>query len=181
MRIATLGPTGSNHELVASRYLRAKAPRGHDIKLMPSFEEAFEALEEGKVDHVLQCTAHPAHSHCVGRYMHRLFPVDAFIAGSKPLAVLARTDVMSLQTLGLQPATRHYTDLSSYAALVEKASIVDVTESLLAGECDAGICALEALEAYPDQLRLIKELGPALDTWVVFGRTPLPSTDSRVY
>ena len=42
MRIATLGPTGSNHELVASRYLNRHAPQQGDIVLYTAFEEAFE-------------------------------------------------------------------------------------------------------------------------------------------
>lgn len=181
MRIATLGPAGSNHELVAGRYLQANAPGGGEILLLPTFEEAFTALLAGDVDRVLQCTAHPAHGECVGRYMHRLFPVDAFIAGSKPLAVLARAEVPHPRTLGLQPATRHYTDLSGYDAVIEQPSIVTVAEGLLAERFDAGICALEVLDAHPGRLRLVEDLGPALDVWAVFGPTPLPATDPRVY
>ncbi|BCB71748.1 hypothetical protein HMEPL2_20990 [Vreelandella aquamarina] len=181
MRIATLGPGGSNHELVASRYLNRHAPQQGDIVLYTAFEEAFEALLSNSVDYVLQCTAHPEHGHCVGRYMHRAFPVDAFIAGSKPLAIISRVKVETPKTLALQPATRYYADLSSYDKLIEKPTIVNVAEGLLDGEYDAGICALEVQAKHPQQLRIVKELGPALDTWVVFGRTPLPNTDSRVY
>ena len=181
MRIATLGPAASNHALVASRYLQTHAPDTGDIVLMPDFERAFEALLTGDVDHVLQCTAHPQHSECVGRYMHRLFPVDAFIAGSKPLAILARAEVHAPRTLGLQPATRHYTNLSGYAELIEKPTIVSVADSLLAGEFEAGLCAQETLDAHPDALRLVEALGPALDTWTVFGRVPLPMTALNVY
>lgn len=181
MRIATLGPTGSNHELVASRYLDRHAPPQGDIILCTAFEGAFEALLANSVDYVLQCSAHPEHGHCVGRYMHRAFPVDVFIAGSKPLAIVARANVDIPKTLALQPATRFYTDLSHYEALIEKPSIVNVSQGLLNGEYDAGICALEVQAQHPRQLRVIKELGPALDTWVVFGRVPLPNTDSRVY
>lgn len=181
MRIATLGPAGSNHELVAGRYLKGLAMASGDVVLKATFEEAFEALLAGNVDRVLQCSAHPEHGHCVGRYMHRLFPVDAFIAGSKPLAILARADVDVPKTLALQPATRYYTDLSSYPKLIEEPSIVNVAEGLLAGKYDAGICAMEFQARYPQQLRVLTPLGPALDTWVVFGPTPLPATDSRVY
>ena len=181
MRIATLGPAGSNHELVANRYLHRHAPQQGDIMLYAAFEDAFEALLANSVDYVLQCSAHPEHGHCVGRYMHRAFPVDAFIAGSKPLAIIAQAGVDTPKTLALQPATRFYTDLSQYEALIEKPSIVNVSQGLLNGEYDAGICALEVQAQNPQQLRVVKELGPALDTWVVFGRAPLPHNDSRVY
>ncbi|UYO74000.1 hypothetical protein M0220_14125 [Halomonas qinghailakensis] len=180
MLIATLGPAGSNHELVANRYLNRHAPQGN-ILLYTAFEDAFKALLEHKVDRVLQCTAHPEHGHYVGRYMHRVFPVDAFIAGSKPLAILARVDVKTPKTLALQPATRFYTDLSGYSEIIEEPSIVNVSEGLLNGEYDAGICAQEVQAQHPQQLRTVKELGSALDTWVMFGRTPLSNTNSRVY
>lgn len=181
MRIATLGPSASNHALVTRRYLNTHAPRHGKVVLMATFKEAFEALLNGDVERVLQCTAHPQHGECVGRYMHRLFPVDAFIAGSQPLAILARAEVAEPNTLGLQPATRYYADLSTYTELIEQPTIVSVAEGLLAGELDAGICALDLLTAHPESLRLVKNLGPALDIWAVFGRTPLPDNDPRVY
>ncbi|MFY0992617.1 hypothetical protein [Halomonas sp. C05BenzN] len=173
MRFATLGPAGSNHELVLERYLAVRGLARADIRLVDAFPTAFEALLAGEVDYVLQCSAHPSHGDCVGRYMHRAFPVDTFIAGSKPLAVLARTEVAVPRRIGLQPATRHYTDLAGYAEQVEEASIVTVAEGLLAGRYDAGICALEVLERHPDRLRLVEDLGPALDVWVLFGRQKL--------
>ena len=37
MRIATLGPSASNHALVARRYLDAQAPGQGEVVLMPTF------------------------------------------------------------------------------------------------------------------------------------------------
>ncbi|MGM0785831.1 MAG: hypothetical protein ACQEUM_17170 [Pseudomonadota bacterium] len=144
------------------------------VQLAESFAVAFDALLEGATDFVLQCTAHPSHGECVGRYMHRAFPVDAFIAGSKPLAVLARREIETPRSIGLQPATRHYTDLSGYTEQIEAPTIVDVAEGLLEGRFEAGLCARETLEQNPQHLRLVEDLGPALDTWVLFGREKLP-------
>ncbi|WP_346795842.1 hypothetical protein R5M92_10315 [Halomonas sp. Bachu 37] len=181
MLIATLGPSGSNHELIALRYLAKYGlaqhgqPSSH-LALFDRFEAAFEALLAGRVSHVLQCTAHASHGDCVGRYMHRAFPIDAFIAASKPLAVLGRKEIARPRSLGLQPATRHYTDVSGYAELIDVPTTVAVAEGLLAGHYDAGICALEYLERYPARLRLIQALGPAMDTWVIFARQPLSAS-----
>lgn len=174
MRFTTLGPAGSNHELVLNRYLAARGMTEATVQLSESFAVAFDALLEGTTDFVLQCTAHPSHGECVGRFMHRAFPVDTFIAGSKPLAVLARAEVSEPRTIGLQPATRHYTDLSGYAQRIEAPTIVDVANGLLEGRFEAGLCALDVLEQHPQRLRLVEELGPALDTWVLFGREKLP-------
>ncbi|PAU76500.1 hypothetical protein [Halomonas salipaludis] len=173
MKFATLGPAGNNHELVLERYLERRAIQDAEIELHEDFDSAFAALLNGGVDFLLQCTAHPSHAEWVGRSMHRAFPVDSFIAPSKPLAILARSDVARPRQLGLQPATRYYADLSGYAELVEEPTTVSVAEGLLAGRLEAGICALEYLERHPERLRLVADLGPALDTWVVFGRRPL--------
>ncbi|WP_151703826.1 hypothetical protein [Nitrincola alkalilacustris] len=170
MRIATLGPAGSNHELVLTRYIQRKQLLQAEILLISHFEDAFQDLISGRIDYLLQCTAHPSHGECVGRFMHRAFPIDCFIDESKPLALLARTDTPHPQRLGLQPATRHYTDLSEFSTQIDLPSIVTVAEQLLSGEIEAGICAEEVLQQHPDQLRLLKPLGAALDVWVLFGR-----------
>lgn len=174
MRFATLGPEASNHALVLRRYLERRGPAGAEIQLFEAFPAAFEALLAGRVDRVLQCSAHFSHADCVGRTMHRAFPVDTFVAGSRPLALLARTGGGAPARVGLQPATRYYTDLSTFSEQRDYATIVAVSEALLSGELDAGICAWEALQRNPDQLRLMEDLGPALDVWVLYGTRPLP-------
>ncbi|MDQ7729250.1 hypothetical protein [Halomonas sp. SpR8] len=176
MRIATLGPSGNNHELIAKRYLSLRCCGEDSIALFSQFEDAFQALIAGQVSHVLQCTAHATHSDCVGRYMHHAYPVDTFIAGSKPLALLAQRAIAHPTQVALQPATRYYTDLTSYADIIEAPTTVAVAEGLLAGRFEAGICAEEVLAQAPEQLRLVQSLGPALDTWVVFATTPLPAS-----
>lgn len=175
MRIATLGPSGSNHELIAKRYLQMRCSDEGSIELFSQFEDAFQALIAGQVSHLLQCTAHATHSDCVGRYMHRAYPVDTFIAGSKPLALLAQRTIAQPTQVALQPATRYYTDLTGYMEIIEAPTIVAVAEGLLSGHFEAGICAEEVLALAPEQLRMVQSLGPALDTWVMFATTPLPA------
>ena len=175
MRIATLGPSGSNHELIAKRYLKMRCSDAGSVALFTQFEDAFQALVAGQVSHLLQCTAHASHSDCVGRYMHRAYPVDVFIAGSKPLALIAQRAIAQPTQVALQPATRHYTDLTQYK-IIDAPTIVAVAEGLLAGRFEAGICAEEVTEQAPEQLRLLQSLGPALDTWVMFASKPLPAS-----
>lgn len=179
MRIATLGPSGSNHELIAKRYLQMRCSDEGSIELFSQFEDAFQALIAGQVSHLLQCTAHATHSDCVGRYMHRAYPVDTFIAGSKPLALLAQRTIAQPTQVALQPATRYYTDLTDYMEIIEAPTIVAVAEGLLMGHFEAGICAEEVLAQAPEQLRMVQSLGPALDTWVMFATTPLPAASPR--
>ncbi|WP_404298443.1 hypothetical protein [Halomonas sp.] len=180
MRIATLGPIGSNHALIARRYGDRHAPASTEILLFGDFFAAFEALMAGEVDRVLQCTAHFSHADCVGRYMHRAFPVDLFVAGSRALALLARSEVAEPESVGFQPATRYYTDLAAFDARVEVPTIVAAAEGLLAGRFDAAICARDVLDQHAGSLRLIEDLGPALDVWVLYGKHPLPDTSPLV-
>lgn len=176
MRIATLGPRGNNHELIALRYLAKHHQAANQLQLFENFDDAFEALMGGQVSHVLQCTAHFAHSDCVGRYMHRAYPVDAFIAGSKPLALIAQRTLPQPTQIALQPATRYYADLRGFKDIIEVPTTVAVAEGLLSGQFEAGICAEEVLAQAPEQLRLVQSLGPALDTWVVFATSPLSAS-----
>ncbi|MCE8022428.1 hypothetical protein HOP51_20285 [Halomonas sp. MCCC 1A11036] len=174
MIVATLGPEGNNHVLVLRRYLDARGLADAQVRLFDDFPAMFAALVAGKVDRVLQCTAHFSHADCVGRYMHRAFPVDAFVAGSHPLALLARRGVAEPRQVARQPATRYYTDLSGFAEELDVPTTVAVAQGLLAGRFEAGICTRRTLEEHPDALRLIEDLGPALDVWVLYGRQPLP-------
>lgn len=180
MIFATLGPEGNNHVLVLGRYLEARGLADAEIRLIDDFPAAFAALVAGEVDRVLQCTAHFSHADCVGRYMHRAFPVDTFVAGSHPLALLARREIAEPRRVARQPATRYYTDLSGYDEEIDVPTTVGVAEGLLDGRFEAGICARQTLEAHPDTLRLIADLGPALDVWVVYGREPLPEESPLV-
>ncbi|MCC5883093.1 MAG: hypothetical protein JJU25_10715 [Halomonas sp.] len=180
MIIATLGPEGNNHVLVLGRYLEARGLTDAEVRLFDDFPAAFAALVAGEVDRVLQCTAHFSHAECVGRHMHRAFPVDAFVAGSHPLALLARCDVAEPRQVARQPATRYYTDLSAFAEEIDAPTTVAVAEGLLDGRFEAGICARQVVEQHPDRLRLIEDLGPALDVWVVYGTEPLSDTSPLV-
>lgn len=180
MICATLGPQANNHVLILRRYLKARGPVGAEVRLFDDFPAAFAALAAGEVDRVLQCTAHFSHADCVGRYMHRVFPVDTFVAGSHPLALLARRDVTTPSQVALQPATRYYTDLSSFAEQIDVPTTAAVAEGLLAGRFEAGICAQHTVDAHPDRLRLIEALGPALDVWVLYGCQPLPEDSPLV-
>ncbi|MCE9680926.1 hypothetical protein [Halomonas alkalisoli] len=178
MIFATLGPEGNNHVLVLRRYLEARGPADAEVRLFDDFPAAFAALVAGEVGRVLQCTAHFSHADCVGRYMHRVFPVDVFVAGSHPLALLARRDIAEPRRVARQPATRYYTDLSSFDEEIDAPTTVAVAEGLVEGRFEAGICARQVLEQHPDELRLIEELGPALDVWVLYGTQPLPEGSS---
>lgn len=181
MRFGTLGSEASNHALVLNRYLEAREIQDAAVHLYLDFGEAFDALLSGDIDFVLQVSVHPQHTECVARTVNRAFIVDTFIAPSKPLGILTQIGVAPPRTIGLQPATRGYADLSAWTEQVEEASTSTVADGLVAGRFDSGIAALELLEQYPGRFRLDNEIGPIQDAWIVFGREPVCLGDILVW
>ena len=170
MRIfCTLGPTGSNHELVTRRYIEFHAIEAARIELVLDFSEAVEMMLDRRLDHIVQCAAHPAVANTVGAHRDRLFVIDSFIAPSRELAVLSRVGVDEPVSLGLHPATKNYVDHRRWGKLVPEISIVTVVRGLLAGKYDAGITALEFAEQYPEKLRIEEHIGTVDDVWIVYG------------
>ncbi|MBS0378363.1 MAG: hypothetical protein JSS29_07750 [Proteobacteria bacterium] len=170
----TLGSQGSNHSYVLQKYLAFRQLEGASVRLFQAFDEAFEALAAGDLDFVLQVSVHPSHADMVARFFNRVHIVDAFIAPSKPLAVVTRRSVQKPVSIALQPATRHYTDLSAWSQQIDEVSIATVAEGLLSGRYDSGLTARELAERYPEQFRIDRDIGAATDTWVLFGHRSIP-------
>jgi len=168
----TLGPEGTNHAFVARRYLDFHRLNAR-IDLVADFDLALERVLDRSADHILQCAAHPAVAQTTARCFDRVFVIDAFVAASRPMGVLARIGVAQPRTLALQPATRAYVDTRRWPVLLERPSIVAVGEALLAGEADAGIAALELAERHPGRLRVAQVIGAMTDGWLVYGRRPV--------
>jgi hypothetical protein len=171
----TLGPSGTNHEFVARRYLgfHRLDTQGARVELVDDFDRALDRVLEGSADHIVQCAAHPAVARTTARCFDRVFVIDAFVASSQPMGLLARIDAQTPRTLALQPATRSYVDVARWPVLLERPSIVDVGQDLLDGRADAGIATLALAALHPQRLRVVQPIGAMTDGWLVYGRRPL--------
>lgn len=167
---ATLGPEGSNHELVTQRYIAFHNLHHASIRLFTDFDAAFQALFDGHVHHIVQVAVHPSVTSTVAKYRGKAFLIDAFIAPSKPMAVLTRATVDTPSTLGLQIATREYVDTSRWHTLIPEISIATVAQGLLAGKYDSGITSLDVMDVHPGVFRLDELIGVVDDAWLVYGR-----------
>ncbi|NNL77498.1 MAG: hypothetical protein HKO68_14275 [Desulfobacterales bacterium] len=165
----TLGPAGSNHELVTRRYIDFHAIEDARIELVLDFSEAVKMILDHRIDHIVQAAVHPATAKTVAANKDRLFLIDAFIAPSKELAVLSRVEVDRPVSLGLHPATKNYVDHRRWEELVPEISIVTVAQGLLAGKYDSGITAVEFAEKHLDKLRVDERIGTVDDVWLVYG------------
>ena len=175
----TLGPAGSNHDWVARQYLTIQNLDHVELELFADFESAFTGLLEDRLDFVLQVAVHPSVAAGVAKYRNRLHLVDTFLSPSQPMAVASRRDAPNPTTLGLQPATRDYIDVSRWKSFVSEPSTVDVAAGLLSGKYDSGITLVRLIEESPDELRIDEMIGTVVDPWLVFGRRPL-KTDGPI-
>lgn len=179
---ATLGPSGSNHDYVARRYLAFHGLEGAArVELFPAFRDAFEALFSGRADYILQAAVHPDAARSVAIYRDRAPLIDTFLSASQPMALIVRRKSATSDTLGLQMATRDYIDTTRWAKHVPERTTIDVAHGLLAGKYDAGITLCRFAEEHPEILEVKEAIGEILDPWLVFARTPTPSAGCQIW
>ena len=166
--IATLGPEGSNHELVSVRYAKAIGLVNFRLRLVEEFSRAVMLLKEREADCIVQCAAHPDVARTIGENRQELFVIDTFVAPAKPLAILTRTDVADPQVIAFHPSTRSYADLANWTTCIEEQSTVRVSEGLVSGKYHSGIAPLELAAAYPEILRVDLKIYAPHDAWLVY-------------
>jgi ABC-type amino acid transport substrate-binding protein len=171
IRFATLGPSGTNHELVLQRYMAFHGVTDYAVTLVLSFTEAVAALQAGEVDFILQCAVHPQTPATLGENFRHLFAIDSFIADSQELAVLTRAEVEVPRSIGLlMPANEKYTDLSRWEQKVSYPSLPLIFDDLLAGKIDSGLVYRSLADRFPGRMRVEEVIGSPDDVWIVYGR-----------
>jgi hypothetical protein len=172
LKVATLGPSGTNHELVTKRYLAFQGVDSAQIVLCESFAQGVAGLKAGAVDYLIQCAVHPDMPQTLGRNFKDIYAVDCFISSSKPLAILTRREVRTPTSIGvLLPANEHYTDLSRYERKISYSSLPIIFDKLLEGEFDSALVYREYADAHPDAVRVDEVIGSPDDVWVVYGKS----------
>ncbi len=171
IRFATLGPAGSNHELVLARYLAFHGIAARtQIGLVADFAEAARSVLAGEADFILQCAVHPATPATVARFFQGLFVVDTFISPSRDLAVVRRRDRPVATSIGAMAATTAYVDLSRWGRLETTDTVSTVARGLLEGRFDAGLTFSTLVDQYPDRFCIDLAVPSVDDAWLVYGR-----------
>lgn len=173
----TLGPTGTNHELVTRNYLSFRGLEAAKIILIDDFIHGLSMMANNEADFMVQVAVHPDCASVVAtaHFEHGIHVIDTFISPSKELGILTRIDVEQPRTLALQPATKNYANLEGWEELVPVGSIMRIAEGLLDGEYDSGLTTLDVAEQYPDQLRVDLRIGTVDDPWLVYGKERVSS------
>ncbi len=171
LRFVTLGPEGTNHELVTKRYLTFHGLSA-EISLLGDFFDGLAMIAHGEADHLVQVAVHPDCAAVVARahFEHGIHILDTFISPSRELAILTRAEVETPRSLAFQPATSGYADLSRWPVHLPVSTIMRVTEGLLDGSFDSGLTDLGLAEAHPGRFRIDARIGTVDDPWLVFGK-----------
>jgi hypothetical protein len=171
---ATLGPAGTNHELVTRRFIAFHQLTSARIELVNDFAQAIAGLRRGDFDYVVQCAVHPDTPHTLGANFRDVFAVDAFISPSKDLAVVTRKEVTQPKSIGLvSPSTDKYVDLSRWTEKHAGPSIPVIFENLLNGQYDSALVYLDDAKKFPDRVRVDEIIGSPDDVWIVYGMVQL--------
>ena len=171
LKIATLGPSGSNHDLNTRRYVEFHKLAGTEIVFIEDFIEALEMMRRGEVDLMIQVCAHHQVAATIEAYHREIFIVDCFVGRTRPMGLLTRAEVETPKSVGYILPTAGYFEPSSFDVQVHTISNSDTARRLLAGEFDSGFTALEVAYENPGRFRIDKEIGEVDVVWLVYGKT----------
>ena len=167
---ATLGPSGTCHELATEAYIEFQEVPNAKVELFDDLLEALELLHDGKVDFIIQNSAHPKVYELTEKYFREVFVIDSFLCPTRAMGVLTRRDVEHPRSLGLMPATQAYVNIERWDTLIYETAKPLVGQNLLAGKYDSGIAALRFAEENPDVLVVDEAIGSIQTAWLVYGR-----------
>jgi hypothetical protein len=153
--IHTLGPTGTNLEMAAQRWL-AGHDKPIDVRLHNTLEAALPTLPIDGRHAILACAVYPDLHRLVFSSLDRMQMVDSFIAPTYPMVLASRGDVTKPTVIASHPAP---------AGLVERFAQVKLStsNSQAALDCAAGLvdgCITTSKAAAMHSLEILQDFGP---------------------
>jgi hypothetical protein len=167
---ATLGPSGTCHEMATQAYIEFQALPNTKVELFDDLLEALELLHDSKIDFIIQNSAHPKVYELTEKYFREVFVIDSFLCPTRAMGLLSRRDVEHPRSLGLMPATRTNVNIERWDTLTYETAKPIVGQNLLAGKYDSGITTLNFAEKNPDILVVDEVIGSIQTAWLVYGR-----------
>jgi hypothetical protein len=153
--IHTLGPTGTNLEMAAHRWLRRQGRDG-TVVLHAQVEDGLDSMRFDGSDAILACAVYPRLHDLVFQNLHRLAMVDSFILDTYEMVLATRPGQRSVATIVTHQAP------SSLVASRGQVSLSS-SNSRAAADCAAGLydaCLTTDRAARSAGLRVIESFGP---------------------
>jgi hypothetical protein len=167
----TLGPQGSNHQLVTQRYLEFHGLQGQGtISLAEDFEEGAARVVDRRSDFLVQCAVHPATMATVARYREGLYVVDTFISPSRDLAVIRDRRVAEPRGLALMSPTEGYVRPGRWGEVTHMPTVMAVADALRDGRVSRGLTYASLADEEPWRFVVDEFIGSVDDAWIVYGR-----------
>jgi hypothetical protein len=133
LKIATLGPAGSNHDLNTRRYIEFHGLDAAKVVFIEDFLEGIDMMRRREVDLMIQVCAHHRVADTIEVHHTEVFLIDCFIGRTHPMGLLTRAEVESPLSVGYILPTAGFFDPSRFQTQVHTLSNSDTARRLLAG------------------------------------------------
>ncbi|MDA9433566.1 hypothetical protein [Bradyrhizobium sp. CCBAU 51627] len=175
VKIGTLAPEGTNHDLNVKRWIAYRKVANPEIVYYDSFLIAGDDLANGKINYVIVTPAHPQQKEMAKQGENKIFLEECFKGATYEMGLLTRETVQTPRSVAFMPVTAKVFDGMSYEVKISVRSNVDAGRKLVAGEVDSAVTFTSFASENPGKFKILK-LIPIHDvTWQVYS-TKKPTT-----
>jgi len=160
IKIGTLAPEGTNHDLNTKRYIFFHKLENAKIIHYDRFLAAADDLESGKIDKIIILPAHPEYKQLVAEYVDtgKIFKEECFVGGPHHrMGLLKRRGWTEKDSVAFMPATRAAFDSENFKTLKTVRSNVDAGFQLMAGVTNWAYTFTSFAHRYPSQVEIVIE------------------------
>ena len=172
IKIATLGPSGTNSEKATKYYAQNLLKEKISIQFFEDIEKGFSDLLESKCKYLILPSVYPSLSEQIFKNIHTIEMIDSFIHETFPLVIAKKkeTNIQDVQSVSLVEATN---------ALIEKdgkfskkmKKIFKQSNPIAAAACKNGesdLVVTNLISAQKQNLQIITNFSSIKMNWIVF-------------
>jgi len=161
IKIGTLAPEGTNHDLNSKRYIVFHKLNSAKIVHYDSFLVAADDLESGKIDKIIILPAHPEYRQLVAEHVDtgKIFMEECFKGPVHGMGLLKRRGWSEKDSVAFMPVTKGAFDSENFKTLKTVRSNVDAGFQLMAGVTNWAYTFTSFAHRYPSQVEIVTE-GP---------------------
>jgi len=157
MKIGTLAPEGTNHDLNTKRYIFFHKLDNAKIVHYDSFLTAANDLESGIINKIIILPAHPEYKQFVEKHVNtgNIFREECFKGPNHEMGLLKRRGWIEKDSVAFMPATKAAFDSENFKTLKTVRSNVDAGFQLMAGVTNWAYTFTSFAHRYPSQVEIV--------------------------
>jgi|GEM_PF-4654417 len=162
VKIGTLGPEGTNHELNTKRYIFFHQIKNAKIVYYDELLSAAADLEAGEIDKVIIHPANSQYKQIVADYDNtgRIFLEECFRGPNHRMGLLKRRGCTEKDSIAFYPSTKSGFDSENYTTLMTVRSNTDAGFQLMAGVTNWAYTFTSFAHRYSSQVEIVTEPPP---------------------